>query len=265
MLIAAEFLGSVGVGITGPQFFRANDGEIYVVKLKNNQLGGKVLASELLAAKIGSIMDLCFPASEIIEINEETLQKNRKLIPLIRNEGKHFASRYLPHANYVGIHNLRKAANINEMAGVILFDHMFHNVDRAHNRKNLLIRKEASVYKLYAIDNSHLFRSGRWTIDSLNKLSTKIQVYSEYSFGVLLRNFLHAEDFIPYLEKAKQITNETIDAIFAEIPDEWLGSEERQALSYVVKLRLTLVESIAEELCRYIKRKHRKTQKSQSS
>ncbi|MCE5284810.1 MAG: hypothetical protein LLG02_03030 [Pelosinus sp.] len=256
MLIATEFLGSVGVGVTAPQFFRANDGEIYVVKLKNNQLGGKVLASELLAAKIGSLMNLCFPSSQIIEINEETLQKNRKLTALIKNQGKHFASRYLPHTNYVSIHNLRKAANISEMAGILLFDHMFHNPDRAHNRKNLLIRKEDATYKLYAIDNSHLFRSGRWTIDGLNKLSTKIQVYSQYSFGVLLRDFLSTKDFIPYIEKVKNITTATIEAIFEEIPNEWLPLDERQALLNVVKLRCTLVDSIAAELLRYMQQKH---------
>lgn len=263
MLIAAEFLGSVGVGVTGPQFFRANDGEIYVVKLKNNQLGGKVLASELLAAKVGAEMDLCFPSGQIIEINEETVQKNRRLTALIKNQGQHFASHYLPHVNYVGMRNLRKAANINEMAGVLLFDHMFHNADRAHNRKNLLIRKEDSLYKLYAIDNSHLFRSGRWTIDGINKLSTKIQVYTEYSFGVLLRNYLSIEDFIPYTEKAKKVTPAAIDAIFAEIPPDWLPPKEREVLSDVVKLRFTMVQDIADELCRYMRGRRHKEQKSQ--
>lgn len=258
MLVAREYLGSVGVGITGPQFFRANDGEVYVVKLKNNQLSSKVLASELFAARFGTLMNLCFPASQIIEINEETLQRNRKLTALFQNQGKHFASHYLPHSSYVGMHNLRKAANIREMAGVLLFDHMFHNADRAHNRKNLLIRKENSEYKLYAIDNSHLFRSGRWTIDGLNKLSTKIQVYYQHSYGVLLHRFLSCEDFIPYIESVKNIKEETVDAIFAEIPSEWLPQEpEKQALSSTVKLRCTLVEKISEELCRYIQQKHR--------
>jgi hypothetical protein len=133
---------------------------------------------------------------------------------------------------------------------------MFHNVDRAHNRKNLLIRKEGKEYKLYAIDNSHLFRSGRWTIDSLSKLSTKIQVCSQYSFGVLLRSYLTPEDFIPYIDKVKNITNETIDSIFEDIPSEWLPPEEREALLNVVKVRCSMVESICEALCRYIQKHH---------
>jgi hypothetical protein len=259
MLIAAEYLGSVGVGVTAPQFFRANDGEVYVVKLRNNQLGSKVLASEFFAAKFGALIDLCFPSSQIIEINEETLRKNRTLTTLFANQGKHFASHYLTGANYVDRHNLHKAANVSQMAGVLLFDHMFHNADRAYNRKNLLIRKENGLYKIYAIDNSHLFRSGRWTIEGIEKLKMKIKVYYQYSFGLLLRNYLTVQDFIPYVEKVQNINDQTIATILEEIPREWLPNElDRQAFNSFVKVRCTLAEQIGEELCRYIQRKHGK-------
>ena len=33
MLTALEYLGSVGVGVTAPRVFRANDGKMYVVKV----------------------------------------------------------------------------------------------------------------------------------------------------------------------------------------------------------------------------------------
>lgn len=237
MLTAVEHLGSVGVGVTSPQFFRAADNNIYIVKLQNNRLGPKVLVNEWIAAKIGAIMELCFPPSDIITINGQ----------------QHFASQYLEHGEYVGKHNLYKVTNIKEMAGIMLFDHIFHNADRTNNRKNLLICQETDGFKIYAIDNSHLFRSGLWTIESLNGLSQKIKTYYRYSFGLLLRDCLSPQDFLPYLEKIITMTKREIEEIVAEIPQEWLTDpNERQALLSYIKLRQSMVEEIWKILCNYI-------------
>ena len=253
MLIAEEYIGSVGVGVTGPQFFRADDEKVYVVKLQNNRLGSKVLVNEFLAAKFGDIMGLCFPTSDIILINEQMLQKiPSNMIPEV-SLGRHFASRYLEHTEYVGEHNLYQALNAPEMAGVMLFDHMFHNADRANNRKNLLIGQEDAGYKIFAIDNSHLFRSGRWTIESLNNLSKKIKPYYRNSYGMLLRDCLSTQDFIPYLEKVVAISNIDIETIVGNIPDEWLPDKlERQALTSFIKLRRDMAKEIWDTLCKYI-------------
>jgi len=253
MLIAVEYLGSVGVGVTSPQFFRADDGKVYVVKLQNNRLGPKVLVSEFVAAKFGEILGLCFPTSGIIKINEQTLQKSQCLMAPEISLGRHFASLYLEHTEYVGKHNLHQGINTAEMAGVILFDHMFHNPDRAKNRRNLLMRQEDDGYKIYAIDNSHLFRSGRWTLESLNSLSTRIKTYDRYSFGLLLRDCLSPQDFLPYLEKVATIHNEDIETIVGEIPNEWLPNRaERQGLAHHIKIRCDMAEKIWDILCGYI-------------
>lgn len=253
MLIAVKHLGSVGRGVTLPQLFRADDRKIYVVKLQSNQLGSKVLVSEFLAAKIGEFMGLCFPFSDIIEINEQILQQSHRLTALGVNPGRHFASRFLNHTKYVNKMNLYKAVNKNEMAGVILFDHMFHNADRTNNRKNLLLRQEGTEYRMYAIDNSHLFRSGRWTLESVNTLSTKIKPYYLYSYGLLLRDCLSPQDFIPYLEKVAKLSNEYIETIVREIPNEWLPDQsERQALTQFIIMRRDMAEEIWKLICKYI-------------
>jgi len=253
MLIAVEYIGSVGVGVTNPQFFRADDEKIYVVKLQNNRLGPKVLVSEFLAAKFGEFMGLCFPTSDIIEINEQTLQKSQCYMTPEISPGRHFASLYLEHTEYVGKHNLYQATNTAEMAGILLFDHMFHNADRANNRRNLLIRQEDAGYKIYAIDNSHLFKSGKWTLESLKSLGTSIKPYYRYSFEILLRDYLSPQDFLPYLEKVATISNKDIETIVGEVPDEWLPDKlERQALAYHIKIRRDMAEQIWDILCKYI-------------
>lgn len=255
MLIAIEYLGKVGVGVTLPQFFRACDGNIYVVKFQNNQLSSRVLVNELFAAKLGAIMGLCFPPSDIIEINEEILNKNPCLLDLGLEPGRYFASLYLECSEYIGRDRLDKAINVSEMAGVMLFDHLFHNADRAKNQKNLLLRLEDERYKIYAIDNSHLFRSSHWSIDSFQNLGTKIKIYYYQHYRNLLKDILVPQDFIPYIEIVKKISNEQIDSIVREIPNEWLpGETERMALADYSKVRRDMADEIWERLCRFIPR-----------
>jgi hypothetical protein len=245
MLIAMKYFGNVGVGVTSPQLFRANDRHFYVVKLQNNLLGSKVLVNEFIAAKLGEIMGLCFPTSNIIQITEETIQKSPQLLDVV--PGRHFASLYLNHTEYVEKNNLHQAVNTIEMAGILLFDYMFHNSDRTNNKKNLLLRKENAGYKIYAIDNSHLFRSARWTSAHLNSMSTVIKPYYRYCYGLLLRDWLSPPDFFPYLEKVRGISSEYINDLVAEIPEEWLPDDaERQALVEYIILRRDMVEDILE-------------------
>jgi len=253
MLTVVEYLGSVGVGVTAPQLFRANDGKVYVVKLQNNRLGCKVLVNELIACRFAELMDLCFPPGAIIQIDEIFIQKNRRLRAARIKPGRHFASRYLNAAEYVGRRNLTRAVNKSQMAGVMLFDHMFHNVDRTWNRKNLLLRREDTLYKLYAIDNSHLFRSGRWTLALLNKLAGKIGVNKRRSFGWLLKYYLSKNDFEPYIAQVKSITNSQLRQLVSEIPEEWLPEQaERDALLKYMITRRDKVDEIAGELIKLI-------------
>ncbi|MEG6585214.1 HipA family kinase [Dendrosporobacter sp. 1207_IL3150] len=253
MLVAVEYLGDIGVGVTSPRLFRANDGYVYVVKFQNNRLGQKVLVNELLACRFSSLMDLCFPDGGIIQIEEPFIQKNKRLKAAKVKPGAHFASRFLNNSEYVGRRNLAKAANKSQMAGIILFDHIFHNVDRTWNRKNLLLRREANAYRLYAIDNSHLFRRGKWTIESLSKLADKIGVNKRRSFGWLLKYYLSKDDFAPYIAQIKAITNSQLSILVTEIPTEWLPEQsEREALFNFLVKRRDMIDKIADEIFKLI-------------
>lgn len=246
MLTAVTYLGSVGLGVTSPQLFKANDGLVYVVKLKNNRLGLKVLVNELLACRFASLMDLCFPPGGTIEITEELLAKTRKLRAARVEPGLHFASRYISGSRYVVRANLHRAANKSQMAGVMLFDHMFHNLDRTWNRRNLIMCRNEDKAEIYAIDNSHLFKKGRWTVAWLAKLEPKIIMNYRRAYGWLLKHYLTADDFKGYIEKVQVITDATIEVIVSEIPLEWLPDEkERQALIHYIKTRRDMIDKIA--------------------
>lgn len=237
MLTVLEYLGSVGIGVTSPQVFRANDEQIYVVKLQHNPMGAKILVNEYVACWFGKYMGLCFPPSDLIEIGAKL----------------HFASQYVHKNRYVGKRDLKKAVNKEAMAGVMLFDHMFHNVDRTKNRKNLLVCREEGEDVLYAIDNSHLFVRGRWNIQSLEKLSKKIVLNRWRVYGWLLTHFLVVGDFVPYVAKVKGIKDEELALLVSSIPQEWLPlPNEREALLAYMITRRNMIDDIVATLYQLI-------------
>jgi len=260
MLTALEYLGPVGIGVTSPQMFRASDDKVYVVKLQNNRMGTKVLVNEYLACWFGLHMGLCFPPSDFIEIDEQVMRKKRRLNADGISRGPHFASQYIYNNRYVGKRDLQSAVNKSAMAGVMLFDHMFHNVDRTKNRKNLLVRREDSADVLYAIDNSHLFVRGRWNIQSLEKLADRINVNQLRAYGWLLKHFLVPSDFAPYASKVRAIGHQELTQLVQTIPQQWLPSEEERGalLGYMIA-RCNMIDDIVSTLCQSIPDIHRST------
>jgi len=260
MLTALEYLGSVGIGATSPQMFRANDDNIYVVKLQNNRMGTKVLVNEYLACWFGVRLQLCFPPGDFIEIDEQVLRKERRLKAAKISQGPHFASQYIHSNRYVAKKELQNAVNKEAMAGVMLFDHMFHNVDRTKNRKNLLVHRENAVNVLYAIDNSHLFIRGRWNAQLLEKLAEQIIVNRWRAYGWLLKHFLVPKDFAPYAEKVRDISEGELSQLVQSIPQAWLPAEhERGALREYMSKRCNMIDDIVGKLCQSIPDIHRST------
>jgi hypothetical protein len=256
--MAVDYLGSIGLGATSPQLFRAGDGKLYVVKLQNNRLGPKVLANELVGARLGEMLDLCFPAGTIIKIGEELVKSSRRLRAAKVSPGRHFACQYLSGVRYLTPQNLPKAVNKDDLAGVMLFDHLLLNPDRTMNRKNLLLRREAHGHRIYAIDNSHLFRRAMWSAEWLKRLGKSVQINRYRTYGAMFRRFLLPRYFDRYLMKINGITDAELTKLVADIPQEWLPhASEREALLEFVMTRRSMADDIVTCLCALIPDKHR--------
>lgn len=263
MYQALTYIGPVGLGATSPQLFRAVDdkGESKncVVKLAANRLGTKVLVNELLAAQFGVWLNLCFPSGGRIYLSPEVISGSKRLTAAAVLPGWHFGCEYLPGVSYVNKYNVHRAINKEQMAGVMLFDHLFHNPDRTVNRKNLLIRREREGYKLYAIDNSHLFRRGKWTIAMLKELTETITINYRRSYGVLLKYYLSPSQLFKYAAVVKELTDHKLTEFVEGIPEEWLPDKaERQALLEFIVARRDKAGWVAEELSRLIPNIHRR-------
>jgi hypothetical protein len=253
LLAALEHLGATARGVTSPQLFRADDGRVYVVKLQNNRLGPKVLANELIAVRLGEDLGLCFPPGGMIKLEEGLLARSRRLAAAGVAPGRHFASRYLSGTEYLCRHNVARAINRREMAGVMLLDHLAHNMDRTLNRRNLLLRREAHGWRIYAIDNSHFFRRAMWTEETLRLLKPRVRVNRHGVYGTLLHHYLQPEDFAPYLARVQSWSDAFLADIVAGVPAEWLPhAAERQAVVEFLAARREMAADIVTCLTAFI-------------
>lgn len=249
MLTAESYLGRVGVGVTSPRLVRADDGQVYVVKLKENRLGTKVLVNEYIAAQLGEKMQLAFPESSFILFTSAFIRQYQRRLKGKVSDGIHFASRYIEGSKYVHYYHLPRVVNRNAFAGVILFDHFMHNADRTLNGKNMLVCREKEGYRLYAIDNSHLFGSGRWRSEKLPRLVTRVSLNRRRAFGALLRRYLKQSDFTPFVERLKAISEDEFSEILDEIPAEWnLPQQEKAALLAFWQRRRVLTDWIVDQI-----------------
>jgi hypothetical protein len=253
VLSGLEHLGATARGVTSPQLFRADDGRVYVVKLQNNKLGPKVLANELIAARLGEELGLCFPPGGVIRLDEGLLARSRRLAAAGVAPGRHFACRYLSGAEYLCRHNLARAINRGQMAGVMLLDHLAHNLDRTLNRRNLLLRREAHGWRIYAIDNSHFFRRAMWTEETLRLLKPRVKVNRHGVYGTLLRHYLRPEDFAPYLTRVQGWSDAFLADVVAGVPAEWLPrATERKAVVDFLAARREMAADIVTCLTAFI-------------
>jgi hypothetical protein len=249
MLTAVKFLKPVSRGVTAPYLFAADDGEIYVVKFQTNRIGPKVLVNELLASRLGERWQLCFPPGGLISFSKEVLSQDPRLAVAVV-PGVHFACRFLRDCRYLNRFLLEKAVNKQEMAGVMLFDHLFHNIDRTRNPRNLLVRKEEAGGRIYAIDHSHLFYRGNWNEELLGILLGRITINNLRGYGVLLRHYLTADDFLPFFNNIKQTGDDVFADLVNGIPREWLpGAKEREILINWLCRRRDYADQILEQLC----------------
>ena len=248
MVTLIRDMGAIGAGVTAPRLMLGADGHRYVVKLTSNKVGPKVLANEWLGWRLAKRLGLCVPRCEMVELPRALIARCAPLRRSGAEAGMHFGSRYIDGCEYVGRCAMRCAVNKNEVVGVMLFDHLLYNDDRTLNRKNFLARWAGRTCRIYAIDHSHLFGSGRWTEESLLRRREAADINDRRAFGWLLRHYLTRARLAPHIARIQSVTDEEVCEILDEIPPAWL-SEEDKAVAYALwQSRRAQAEEVAEQL-----------------
>jgi hypothetical protein len=218
---------------------RCDDGHYYVVKFRNNPQHQRVLANELLAAKLAEHIGLPVPAAEVVEVSTWLVMHTAELTVVLGKQevgcepGLQFGSRYAVSPaegqvfDYLPPENLVRVRNLDTFAGILALDKWTCNVDgrQAAFWRKLRERKYSAAF----IDQGYCFNAGEWTFPDfpLRGVFPRNEVYS----GVTGWN-----SFEPWITRIEELEDERVWEAAQQIPPEWYGSAWDELAALVGKL-----------------------------
>lgn len=226
----------------------ADDGNCYVVKLRDNAQHRRILVNEWVAGVLLRYLQLPAPRTELIEITSDLIRQSPDFNVSAGSKitavtpGFHFGSQ-VPvdpqrHAIYDFLPEriLQEVANLRDLLGALVFDKWTSNAD---SRQCIFFRAKVREWSSSAgpdsrrtafvallIDHGFIFGGPHWSFDDgpLHGLYTQPSVYQSVT-GL--------DSFQPWLDMAVNTTPDVLDEAFRQIPDFWLNGD-REALEQLL-------------------------------
>jgi hypothetical protein len=209
------------------QLMLGADGNLWVVKFKNNPQHLRVLANELIATRIAEAVGLTVPKTDVIEVSEWLIANSPEMTvdagrgARVRCEaglqfGSQFVGGLIPGqvVDYLPEPQLDEVRNLAEFAGMLLVDKWTGN---CNGRQAVFERRPRErKYRAVFIDQGYCFNAGEWTFpDSALR-------------GVFPRNRVYAKvtgwkSFEPWLGRIEALPAEVLWRIAEQVPPEWYG------------------------------------------
>jgi len=221
LINATIHLGKAPGGGSSAQFYKADDGKLYLVKLKGNGQGIRVLANEYICGRLGELIGV--PCGEHLLINVGDALHPPNGIPQI-SQGIHFATTFYDHAQSDSM-QLRHTTNFSAFPSVVVFDTFIALKD---SRQHLTYpssgdpngAKDIGVI----IDQGHaLTGNPSWDLSTLNA-NPDCNILD----GLGLKPDFPAISFYePYLHRVEAISKDEMRALVNEAPlQEWQVSQQ---------------------------------------
>jgi HipA-like kinase len=234
---AVEFIRRMR-GASQPQLLRSDDGAYYVVKFSNNPQHPRILANEMLAARLALRLGLPVRDPAFVHVPPELIAGNPEMEFEIGTRrvrcaaGLQFGSSYPGQpgqslvVDFLPDRLLRRVEGLAPtFLGAFVFDKWTCNCD---GRQMIFTRPaadEKASYSPWIIDNGFCFNDGEWNFpDSpIRGIYPRRLVYE----GV--RGF---QSFEPFLSRVENLEAWQVEESAEGIPDEWCGERpgEFQAL-----------------------------------
>ncbi len=251
-LTATRYVVALREGGSVPAVVEADDGALWVVKLRGSAQGGRVLAAEMIVGELARAAGLRVPALAVIDVDaaigrSEPHQEIRE--GLLRSVGSNLAMAYL--AGAVGYDVAAKVPMAGDVASrIVALDMFAANVDRTARNPNLLWWQG----ELWLIDHGasltwhHGWEGGAGSRRDDALASSAAKVFAHVADHVLLR----FADRLP--EAGAALAAAFDDATLARavdaVPDAWLdgaGAELRAAYMTWLRARRAALPAIVEE------------------
>lgn len=223
MPVAVEHLRRLRGGAQ-PHLLRCSDGGYYVVKFRNNPQHPRILANELLAARLAARLGLPVPPVAIVEVSPELIAATGELVIQLAHSrqpcqpGRQFGSRYPGDPAEVAAYDflpdelLLEVENLEDFWGMLVFDKWTCNTD--HRQVVFYRAGPRQRFRALMIDQGFCFNAQHWDFPDapLRGLYTRTVVY---------RGVRGLDSFGPWLERLERLDAAALEEAAAGIPPEW--------------------------------------------
>jgi hypothetical protein len=213
------------------QLMLGADGNLWVVKFKNNAQHLRVLANELIATRIAEAVGLSVPKSDVVEVSDWLITNSPEMTVDLGHgvhercaSGLQFGSRFVGGlmpgqvVDYLPEPQMDEVRNLAEFAGMLAIDKWTGN---CNGRQAVFERRPRErKYRATFIDQGFCFNAGEWTFPDapLRGVFARNQVYAK------VRSW---DSFEPWLSRVEEFAAEDLWKIVEEIPPEWYGGDMR--------------------------------------
>lgn len=259
MLTAEVFVAVLAVqairrlrGGAQSQLMLGADGNLWVVKFKNNPQHLRVLANEMIATRLAQAIGLPVPETEVVEVTEWLIANSPEMwVDRGRGErvrcaaGLQFGCRYIGGLmpgqvmDYLPEEMLGQVKNVAEFAGMLVIDKWTGN---ANGRQAVFHRgARERKYRATFIDQGYCFTAGEW-------LFADAPLRGVYQLNKVYEGVTGWESFEPWLSRVEKIKEETLWEIAESVPPEWYGSDAGALEELMIRLyaRRTRVRELIE-------------------
>jgi hypothetical protein len=247
MTFATYYLGAMAEGYCLPQLFKCEDGQCYVVKFMSNPQGIRGLVNELIAYRLGKLLDLPVVPGRIVYLTEDFIRQIPELSKQGVQPGPHFGSLFVEHAQEPEIGTIAKCMNLDQVAGMIVFDHWIENDDR--DTGNVILTAEDAP-KFYMIDHESCFCGSGWYGKKLLRHRNQVKPYwsDVYErFAPYLDQFENS--FLTAVGRLEGLSGLDVREAMQDIPEEWdIEPEELDILVIYLERRKRLVRDVVLKL-----------------
>lgn len=210
-----------------PSGERRDDG-YFVVKFRNNPQHVRILANELLAARLADLVGLPVPKVEQVDVPEDLiagtpelrieLPGGSELCAWGRQVGSKFPGdpRYTAVFDWIPDETLERVSNLEAFWGALVFDQWVCNTD---GRQTVFYREAGQqVYKVLLIDQGFCFNDGEWNFPDapLRGLYLRRQVYRGVTGWASLEK---------WIQRIELMDPAAMERIFQDVPPEWCGED----------------------------------------
>jgi hypothetical protein len=211
------------------QLMLGADGNLWVVKFKNNPQHLRVLANELIATRIAEAVGLSVPKSDVVEVSGWLIENSPEMMMDLGKgqrtrcaSGLQFGSRFVGGlmpgqvVDYLPEPQMDEVRNLAEFAGMLAVDKWTGN---CNGRQAVFERRPRErKYRATFIDQGYCFNAGDWTFPDapLRGVFARNQVYAR------VRGW---ESFEPWLSRVEEFGADGLWKVAEEIPPEWYGGD----------------------------------------